>query len=151
MNKQDIYNNAFNLLYKEMLVNSKLTSVANPMLNGNHIVGYSVLYAIKINDSAMVYDSIDEISHDGIDALFKSLENNMNLIHGFKEINIKYLARWCDNDGNYIYDLNNDYLNVIINDVNDLKDIKDCFKVYIGLKDNSKVFSTNKDTKVMTK
>ena len=150
MTKQEIHSNAFNLLYREMLINNKLKNVANPELSGNNIVGYSALYAIKINDSAMVYDSIDEISQEGITALFNSLDNNLKLIHYFKEINIKYLARWCDGDGNYIYDSNNDYLNVSITNTKDLNDIKDCLKTYISLKDNSKVFP-KQNKKVMVK
>lgn len=149
MTKNEIDNNALNLLYKEMLVNNKMTNVANPKLKDNHIVGYSMLYAIKINQTAMVYDSTCAISKEGIEALFKSLDNNLKLIHTFKEINIKYLAHWFNGD-EYIYDSNNDYLDVSINSKNDLIDIKNCLIEYISLKDSSKVFPSCK-SKVLVK
>ena len=134
--KQDSFNTAFDIMQKVMYVKNKLY--------GNYIVNSSLVYAIRINNNAIIYDSTSDISTEGVDNLFESLDNNLKLINNYQEINIKYLSSWKDDNGNYIYDSDNDYLNISVFDRKSIDNTKDALKSYMRLND----FEISKKSKV---
>lgn len=134
--KQDSFNTAFDIMQKVMYVKNKLY--------GNYIVNSSLVYAIRINNNAIIYDSTSDISTEGVDNLFESLDNNLKLINNYQEINIKYFSSWKDDNGNYIYDSDNDYLNISVFDRKSIDNTKDALKSYMHLND----FEISKKSKV---
>ena len=141
MIEREIYSSAYSILCKEMAVNNNLNCNFN-----NRKINDSLVYAIRINDSVMIYDSIsvDEISEDCIDDLFNSLYKNLNLIHNYQGINIKYFSNWVDDNENHIYDGENEYLNVILSNEKDINDMKRILKAYVKIKGYSNVSAKTK-------
>ena len=138
MVEREIYAAAHSILVKENEVNSRLIDNNSEKLND------SLIYAIKINDTAMIYDSVDGINEENIDNLFDSLYRNLSLIYNYQGINIKYFSNWIDDNQNHIYNNENDYLNVMLSNVKDLNEIKRILAAYLKIKDNSNELARSK-------
>ncbi len=138
MEEREIYANAHSILVKENEVNSRLIDNNSEKLND------SLIYAIRINDTAMIYDSVDGINEEKIDSLFDSLYKNLSLIYNYQGINIKYFSNWIDDNQNPIYNNENDYLNVMLSNVKALNEIKRILAAYLKIKDNSNELASSK-------
>lgn len=138
MVEREIYAAAHSILVKENEVNSRLIDNNSEKLND------SLIYAIKINDTAMIYDSVDGINEEDIDNLFDSLYRNLSLIYNYQGINIKYFSNWVDDNQNHIYNNENDYLNVMLSNVKDINEMKKILAAYLKIKDNSNELASSK-------
>ena len=138
MVEREIYAAAHSILVKENEVNSRLIDNNSDKLND------SLIYAIKINDTAMIYDSVDGINEENIDNLFDSLYRNLSLIYNYQGINIKYFSNWVDDNQNHIYNNENDYLNVMLSNVKDINEMKKILAAYLKIKDNSNELASSK-------
>lgn len=138
MVEREIYAAAHSILVKENEVNSRLIDNNSEKLND------SLIYAIKINDTAMIYDSVDGINEENIDNLFDSLYRNLSLIYNYQGINIKYFSNWVDDNQNHIYNNENDYLNVMLSNVKDINEMKKILAAYLKIKDNSNELASSK-------
>lgn len=138
MIEREIYAAAHSILVKENEVNSRLIDNNSEKLND------SLIYAIKINDTAMIYDSVDGINEENIDNLFDSLYRNLSLIYNYQGINIKYFSNWVDDNQNHIYNNENDYLNVMLSNVKDINEMKKILAAYLKIKDNSNELASSK-------
>lgn len=138
MIEREIYAAAHSILVKENEVNSRLIDNNSEKLND------SLIYAIRINDTAMIYDSVDGINEENIDNLFDSLYRNLSLIYNYQGINIKYFSNWVDDNQNHIYNNENDYLNVMLSNVKDINEMKKILAAYLKIKDNSNELASSK-------
>ena len=138
MEEREIYAAAHSILVKENEVNSRLIDNNSEKLND------SLIYAIRINDTAMIYDSVDGINEENIDNLFDSLYRNLSLIYNYQGINIKYFSNWVDDNQNHIYNNENDYLNVMLSNVKDINEMKKILAAYLKIKANSNELASSK-------
>ena len=115
MEEREIYANAHSILVKENEVNSRLIDNNSEKLND------SLVYAIKINDTALIHDSVNEVNVENINRLLDSLYTNLSSIYNYQGIIIKYFSNWIDGNQNPIY--NNYYMYVGRNSIYNKKEI----------------------------
>ena len=138
MEEREIYANAHSILVREAEVNSRLTDGKSKKLND------SLVYAIKINDTALIHDSVNEVNVENINRLFDSLYTNLSSIYNYQGIIIKYFSNWIDDNQNPIYNNENDYLNAMISNVKDINEMKRILAAYLKIKDNSNELASSK-------
>ena len=138
MEEREIYANAHSILVREAEVNSRLTDGKSKKLND------SLVYAIKINDTALIHDSVNEVNVENINRLFDSLYTNLSSIYNYQGIIIKYFSNWIDGNQNPIYNNENDYLNAMISNVKDINEMKRILAAYLKIKDNSNELASSK-------